>query len=301
MSADVSVEKLGKNTKKQTERLRQKRTDIRVEYTRRARQAYEEQAAVRKQIQLSLREGRLQAEDESAGGANGRNRKRKAENSQAGTASSQEHGRFHYTNNTPMDLLELLGRGGHGEVWACKWHGCDLAVKIRRSDEEHPGGQASAAERTWDLAREYTMLSLVGQHPNIIESYELLSSTSGRAGLVMSRADCNLYELAHSMKCTDEETWSIHYAELGVFFKQCLAGLAFVHDRGMVRLDVKTNNWLIHGRTRVVLADFGNSRKLNFSGNCQVYANCCFNHNYRPLELILAEHRKAGEKKKDFI
>ena len=110
----------------------------------------------------------------------------------------------------------------------------------------------------------------------------------------MSRADCNFYELAQSMKCTDEENWPINYSELGRFFKQCLAGLAFVHDRGMMHLDVKTNNWLVHGRTRVVLADFGNSRKLNLSGNC--YANCCFNHDYRPLELILAEHRKAGEK-----
>ena len=35
------------------------------------------------------------------------------------------------------------------------------------------------SERKWDPARQFTMLSVVGRHPNIVERHQLLTSTGG--------------------------------------------------------------------------------------------------------------------------
>ncbi len=77
---------------------------------------------------------------------------------------------------------------------------------------------------------------------------------------------------------------SLSEREVKCVIVQCLAGLAYLHDKNIIHRDIKPENILIDKRTREVrVTDFGLSKQLN-SSEMTIYVSTRW---YRAPELLL--------------
>lgn len=140
-------------------------------------------------------------------------------------------------------LLELIGAGGAGEVYAGHDPQLDRPVAVKRLRAD----VASSADRV-QLAREARINARL-EHPNIVRVYDLL--TVGNDDYIVSEYidGSSLDELLTPERSDVEGNLAMALA--------IIRGLAYAHAAGVVHLDLKTENVLI-GRDGVPkIADFG--------------------------------------------
>ena len=133
-------------------------------------------------------------------------------------------------------LRRLLGRGGGGEVWAVDTELGPAALKL--------------VDRTEVLTEARAVAAL--EHPHIVEIYDLGTTTlrGERCGyLLQPLADGTLADRE------GEGGWRQELLQL-------LDALAHAHSRGVVHLDLKPSNVLVHG-DRLWLADFGAAHRVD--------------------------------------
>ena len=153
-------------------------------------------------------------------------------------------------------LLRRLGRGGFGEVWLArsKLLGILYALKIL------PEGKLTDVEL--EGARSYARYSR--SHPNLVQVFHL-GRVSGRLYYIMELSDCyptaSPSDPAHSYK---PRTLRSDLKRKGLFSlleavsvcRQLLAGLEYLHDRGLLHRDIKPENVIFVDDTPK-LADIG--------------------------------------------
>ena len=211
-------------------------------------------------------------------------------------------GIFRYTMEEPLVAGEHLGRGTYGEVFACHFQNQALALKVavRTPDKDTAvvDTHLDAAEKCWDLTREFSILSKVGPHPNIVQLYALLTSSTSHRGILMETATLDLLKMVRDLHMDDNEvplSWALRRAEVTKLFRQTLAGLSYVHSKNIVHLDIKTNNFLVFlPSQRVALSDFGFCRALPVDGQTRVRADEVYAAYYRPIECLYAVDKKAS-------
>lgn len=143
-----------------------------------------------------------------------------------------------------FELIELLGRGGMGEVYKARQKKLGRLVAIKILPE--PFG--SSDEYTERFLREARSLALLN-HPNIVTIYDF-GDANGLCYFVMEYIDgVDLRRMieAHTLTPTDA---------LRIVPQICDA-LQFAHDAGVVHRDIKPANILIDKQGRVKIADFG--------------------------------------------
>ena len=212
-------------------------------------------------------------------------------------------GVFHYSLDEVVDIGELLGQGGHAVVYSCHCLGVRLAMKINRNTRL-PTSSAQDAERfsssrqIWDLARESYVLGRVSGHPNVLRMYGMLTSSTGTPGILMDLCKGNLQALLQAWVDDDGmPPWPQVRSNVVKLYNQVLAGLLHVHQKHVVHLDVKTNNFLVSddSNVRVQLADFGLARMLpSKDAEISVYGDEVCNQFYRPIECLFAGDQKAA-------
>ncbi len=149
----------------------------------------------------------------------------------------------------PTPERALLGKGGAAEVWRVRDQalGVDVALKILRSE----GSRVQAR-----LEREAVLASRV-VHPNVIALHDVGRTPDNKSFLAFALANGgSMLEMS-----ADPPPW----AELRELLIQVLSALGALHSRGILHLDVKLSNLLLHreGRERLVwLADLGVARAL---------------------------------------
>lgn len=131
-------------------------------------------------------------------------------------------------------LIDLLGRGGQGEVWRAldESRSVQIALKVL------PRTEIEALRLQYDLARQ-------GAGRGVLEVFEPLHDES-IAVLPMELASAD----ARSLRA---KSWT---QCLG-FLKEVAEALAGLHSRGIVHRDIKPSNILIGFDGRARLADFG--------------------------------------------
>jgi serine/threonine-protein kinase len=142
-------------------------------------------------------------------------------------------------------LVGLLGRGGMGEVYRAD----DLTLGQSVALKFLPPSLASDADRLRRFYQEARVAREIA-HPNVCRVYDV-GATDGRAFLSMEYVDGE--DLASLLRRIGRLP-----GEKGVeIARQLCAGLAAIHERGVVHRDLKPGNVMLDGRGRVRLTDFG--------------------------------------------
>jgi len=144
----------------------------------------------------------------------------------------------------PYEVVELLGRGGMGEVYRARDPrlGRDVAVKVL------PADVAGDTHRLARFEREARAVAALN-HPNVLSVYDV-GSTDGTAYLVT--------ELLEGRTLREQMLGPPPSAKraLGLAL-QVARGLEAAHAKGIVHRDVKPENILLTEDGRVKILDFG--------------------------------------------
>lgn len=155
-----------------------------------------------------------------------------------------------------FELLELLGEGGMGQVWAAsdRQLGEQVAIKLIRPELATLPEAAARFRKEVQLARKI-------HHPNVVPLYELFEERSGLRHILFLTME-RIFGTSLAAK-----TGSPHGSEpeqCEAIMRQVLAGLAAAHALGIVHRDLKPGNVLLvetPGQApRALLTDFGLAR-----------------------------------------
>ncbi|MCO6456222.1 MAG: protein kinase [Pirellulaceae bacterium] len=162
------------------------------------------------------------------------------------------HGRGDERLSIPgYELLQLLGRGGMGEVYRARQISLDRPVAVKLIHPQKQSDPHLAAR----FAREARLLARLS-HPHIVAVYDS-GEVRGQPFLVME-----LVEGRNLRSLTDAERLAA--AAVVDLMRQLCDAVSYAHDNGIVHRDLKPENILIDSAGRVKVADFGLARLLQF-------------------------------------
>lgn len=146
------------------------------------------------------------------------------------------------------EAIDLLGRGGQGEVWKAldRQHGRAVALKMR------PVAEGEHRERILSEAR---ILLTLRPHPNLPLVREDFFWDDGYV-LVMDWVEGT--DLGALLLETGDP--GLPVSSVLAWLSQAAAGIDHLHSHGVVHGDVKPANLVLTPEGRVVLVDFGISR-----------------------------------------
>lgn len=159
--------------------------------------------------------------------------------------------------------LELLGRGGVGEVWKAYDLVIRRAVAIKFLHTLTP-------EHWQRFVKEAQILGRL-QHPNIVPLYEI-----GDRFIVMPHI--------HG-RTLDRVKMSI--AQAAEAIRQACAAIAHAHSQGVVHRDIKPSNILLEGRT-VYVTDFGIAKELQVKESLSTTGDILGTPSYMSPEQVRA-------------
>ncbi|GMU58331.1 MAG: hypothetical protein AMXMBFR34_00940 [Myxococcaceae bacterium] len=142
------------------------------------------------------------------------------------------------------ELLELLGRGGMGEVWKARQQSLNRVVALKVLPEKF----AADAEFVKRFEKEATALAALS-HPNIVQIIDR-GQAGGHVYFTMELVPgINLRELMNSQKLSVRDALRIG--------SQVARAIDYAHEQKVVHRDLKPENILVDARGHVKIADFG--------------------------------------------
>lgn len=175
-----------------------------------------------------------------------------------------------YTAELPpeIDPKQLVSKGGTGDSGAFG----SITKIIHKGDKREVfkfktmnfGENDDLREKRRDLEREVSMYERVGEHPNIMKCYGIISM-NGQQGMLMEDMDGGdlhdnfdkLNKLWETGKVSDEEYMGFMQHSM----KGSLQGLAHMHKMGFSHIDIKPGNIMMKSDGTVKLIDLGISEK----------------------------------------
>ena len=146
------------------------------------------------------------------------------------------------------EILEMLGRGGMGEVWRAfdlKLR-VEVGLKALRDD-------LFQSERRLELLRQEVRAAREVVSPNVCRIFDLIE-IDGRELVSMEYVD------GATLLGVLQERGPLELKEAQDIASQFLAGLEAIHKAGLVHRDVKPENIMLTRAGRVVVMDFGLAR-----------------------------------------
>ncbi|KAF9567317.1 Pkinase-domain-containing protein [Agrocybe pediades] len=169
-------------------------------------------------------------------------------------------------------IMTQVGEGTFGKVYKAQntMTGTYVALKRIRMETERDGFPVTAM-------REIKLLQSL-RHSNVVRLYEMMVS-NGSVYMVFEYMD---HDLTGVLSQTQFNFLDEHLKSL---CHQMLAGLAYLHHKGVIHRDIKGSNILINNRGELKLADFGLARFYQKRRRAD-YTNRVITLWYRPPELL---------------
>ena len=151
-----------------------------------------------------------------------------------------------------FEILKLMGEGQFGKVFkvASKLNNKVYAMKMVNLGELKDPDDDKAYKLALNESKFLTVLS----HPHIIKYYKNFTEGDFLYIIVENAENGDLDDFIDAHKKSgrhipEEELWSI--------FLQCMKGLAYVHDLGVIHRDIKPGNILMDNNMTIKIGDFG--------------------------------------------
>ncbi|KAG2156097.1 Pkinase-domain-containing protein [Suillus clintonianus] len=169
-------------------------------------------------------------------------------------------------------IVAQVGEGTFGKVYKARnvITNVHVALKRIRMEAEKDGFPVTAM-------REIKLLQSL-RHQNVVRLYEMMVS-NGSVYMVFEYMDHDLTGVL------SQTQFSFSEANLKSLCSQMLAGLAYLHRKGVIHRDIKGSNILINNRGELKLADFGLARFYQKRRRSD-YTNRVITLWYRPPELL---------------
>lgn len=182
-------------------------------------------------------------------------------------------------NFKDIEVDEMLGSGTYGVVYIANYRGKQYAVKIAYCSDDLSGLNIG-------MMREIAILKFT-RHPNIISliytiynEHETDNIDPNCYGFIMELMISNLYNI---IKKQDNKKFPIIQVKKWAF--QILDAVNYLHLRGIMHRDLKTENILIDKNGSLKIGDFGLGRSMvSFRGK---YTQPVVTLWYRAPELII--------------
>ncbi|KAJ3576168.1 hypothetical protein NP233_g578 [Leucocoprinus birnbaumii] len=170
------------------------------------------------------------------------------------------------------NILAQVGEGTFGKVYKARNSATGILVALKRirMETEKEGFPVTAM-------REVKLLQSL-RHENVVQLYEMIVSN----GSVYMVFEYNHHDLTGILSQTQFEFTAAHLKSL---CHQMLAGLAYLHHKGVIHRDIKGSNILINNHGELKLADFGLARFYQKRRRTD-YTNRVITLWYRPPELL---------------
>ncbi|KAJ7047334.1 Pkinase-domain-containing protein [Mycena alexandri] len=177
-----------------------------------------------------------------------------------------------HTRSELYAIVSQVGEGTFGKVYKAqntvtKLH---VALKRIRMESEKEGFPVTAM-------REIKLLQSL-RHENVVRLYEMMVS-NGSVYMVFEYMDHDLTGILSQTQFIFSD------AHLKSLSHQMLAGLAYLHHKGVIHRDIKGSNILINNRGELKLGDFGLARFYQKRRRTD-YTNRVITLWYRPPELL---------------
>lgn len=169
-------------------------------------------------------------------------------------------------------IVSQVGEGTFGKVYKARntMTNVHVALKRIRMESEKDGFPVTAM-------REIKLLQSL-RHQNVVRLFEMMVS-NGSVFMVFEYMDHDLTGVLSQTQFAFSE------ANLKSLCGQMLAGLAYLHHKGVIHRDIKGSNILINNRGELKLADFGLARFYQKRRRTD-YTNRVITLWYRPPELL---------------
>jgi len=181
-----------------------------------------------------------------------------------------------------LQVGELIGQGGYGEVYKGKWNGKEVAIK-QLLLKKLPGHLLK------DFDNETKIMAECSKCRQIIKLFGVCME-AGRYAMVMDyMAKGSLYEVLHDE--TIDLPWNPLRLQIAVDIGK---GLAYLHDREILHRDLKSLNILLDSHFNAKITDFGLSKlKLETSSMSTLSKKSAGTVRWQAPELMKTDARNT--------
>jgi WD40 repeat protein len=165
------------------------------------------------------------------------------------------------------EIIRRLGHGGMGIVYHARQYSPEREVALKVIRTDRLAGLSEDEQRQWleRFRRESQFVASLEEHPNLVTLYGV-GEHEGRPFFTMRLLrDGSLADAVSSGKWVTGGKESMSKAAKLV--ATVARAIDYVHQRGLLHLDLKLGNILLDGARQPLVSDFGLARRLDQSGS----------------------------------
>lgn len=156
-------------------------------------------------------------------------------------------------------VLGRLGRGGMGGVYKVRHRDLGRVMALKLLQPREMLVRLMGEDRVREAFLREAKLLAGCEHRNIASVWDL-SEDRGRPFLVLEYLCMNLGTLVGESPVLENPTRPMPMSRGLDFIRQALAGIGYLHARGIVHLDIKPGNLMLDSDGRLAIIDLGMSR-----------------------------------------